>query len=180
MNNIKLNGNVTIKNGDNNIQIDVPNHIVNNLYRGLMSMYMLNGVTSGTGNYYYLPLNLWYIHLGTGNTILTDSLTISLENEILIEPDVKNIVTEIDDLNAQYKLIYTCIWNTGVITDTINEIGLYMRLDTTRTTKFTVSGVVTPPVNLASRVAVVDGNFSSFTPNVDYPIIINWEYNISM
>lgn len=176
MNNINIDGKVSIQNGDNNIQLNIPNHIVNNMYHGIISMFLM--VSYGTF-FCYLPASLWYIHLGTGNTLTTNSTTTSLETEIVTEPNIKQIFID-DSVNGQYTITYRCIWGSGVITDHIEEIGLFMRMDTTRTGSYSVSGNFTPPVVLASRLASADGNFTQLIPNSNYPITIDWILTLSM
>lgn len=182
MNSIEINGNVTIKNGKDIIQHNIPNHAVNNLYHGIISMLRFEQFVGfrGGGNL-YLPANSWYIRLGTDDTTTTVTTTTNLTSMISTVANTSQIFYEYNDSTGIGDITYRSIWNAGVITDTINETGLYMKLYCNNSGVYsTQNATINPPVILATRLAVADGNFSPLIPDVDYPIVIDWNLNLSI
>jgi hypothetical protein len=179
---VKLFGKVTIKQDDQIVYEDIPNHWVNNGLKGLCS-YLCGSVYYTNNSQYFAWTgtdmnNGFKLRVGTNTTTVTTFDLLELVNPVAINPSavMGNNITQVSA--GIWHLVYTASWNAGIIIQTVGEVGLYLA-------PFDNLGVQWSEINatktqrLVSRISVADGNFVAFTPDASKTLTIEWKVGVS-
>ena len=176
---IVITGSVEITNGPKHAG-PYRNHFVDSALQAIMYILLTSVSTCGNGYYNAIsPLNPQTIYLGTDtSTKTTPSMT------ALVDPIGSAPGTGPNSFNNAMQLLsngsavtFTAMWNAGTVSGTIGEMALYGSAATAYYT-----GTMGNAVNLywysgsvmMSRLSVADGDFSAFTINSAYPLVIVW------
>lgn len=155
----KINGIVEIKNGKNKIENE--NTIVENGIKSFLNSLHNNQNTD------YLEGALhdgWHCEIGDDTSTSTTSDMTSLVNVISSSQDSKS--GNISDGSNYYEITYTFTWNSGSVSGTLGECGLFLcTLD---------KNLDSLEQNLFSRLASADDDFSSFVIDDSKPLTIDW------
>lgn len=180
--NLKLFGLVTIKQDDEIVYEDIPNHWVNNGLKGLFS-YLCGSYIYGYGAYVYTwcgtnSSNGFTLKVGTNTTTTTTFSMAELISLVVTLPNATmgNNVTMVSP--GVWHLVLSSTWNAGVITQTIGEVGLYLNPFDTTAIQWSEQGL-TKSQKLCSRISVADGTFAAFTPDPAKTLNIEWKVGVS-
>ena len=171
---IVITGSVEITNGPKHAG-PYRNHFVNNALYALGYILVTNFSATATIS----PLNPNTIYLGTNTTIATFPNMASLVAPIGASPGTgpNNFATSNGSITNGYQIVYTATWNAGTVSGTIGEMALY---GIYTETYYTGTPSSSPRPNwgthtgMLSRLSVADGDFSAFTINTAYPLVIAW------
>jgi hypothetical protein len=180
---IRFGGRVTVKQDDEVIFEYIPNHIVNlglkNLGIGLIGSGWYVGVANTTlyGQRYYAN-----ILVGTNTTTPTTITTTDLTNKIATNPSSFNSTAPTAQTTTRWVIQYNALWNAGVITSQVGEIGLYNGNFTgtyaAGWTSASQGAAISYAAALFSRVSAADGDFQAFTPDSSKSLVITWEIGV--
>jgi len=179
---IVITGKVEITNGPKHAG-PYRNHFVNNALQALGYTLLINFSypNQGTNKTIYIaPLYPSTMYLGTNTTIPTFPNMTGLVAPIGPAPGTapNSFSPSGASITNGYQVTYSATWNPGTVSGTIGEMVLYGSVTTTYYTGtlgslgsnlYMNSGNV-----MLSRLSVADGDFSSFTINASYPLIIVW------
>ena len=168
---IVITGSVEITNGPKHAG-PYRNHFINNALYALGYILLTNVNTSGYSDQ-IAPLYPQTLYLGTNTTVATFPTMAGLVTPIGTPPGTgpNNWSSSKGSITNGYQVVYTATWNAGTVSGTIGEMALYGSAATT---------YLTSPDNwnstsvMLSRLSVADGDFSSFTINSSYPLVIVW------
>jgi len=175
---IVITGSVEITNGPNHAG-PYRNHFVDNALFALGYILMSNwNLSTADGGTYenIAPLNPQTMYIGTNTTIATfpnmESLVAPIGNPPGTAPN--QFASSYGSITNGYQVVYTATWNAGTVSGTIGEMALYGSATTgvMSGNQYDVSwnsGSV-----MISRLSVADGDFSAFTINSTYPLVIVW------
>jgi len=179
---ITITGSVEITNGPKHAG-PYKNHFVNNALQALMYILLTNfsyyTLTSGH-TMYIAPLNPETMYIGSDTTTKTTASMTALVNPIGTAPGRgpngrNNSMANLANGSA---VTYSATWNPGTVSGTIGEMALY---GSATSTYYTGSlPELTSDLNMnsgsvmLSRLSVADGDFSAFTINTSYPLVIAW------
>jgi hypothetical protein len=170
---IVITGSVEITNGPKHAG-PYRNHFVNNALFALGYIVMTNWYQN---NYTYniAPLNPQTMYLGTNTTVATFPNMQGLVVPIGTPPGTgpNSFSFSYGSITNGYQIVYTAAWNAGTVSGTIGEMALYGGACTRYVTGSQAVNWNGPTVML-SRLSVADGDFSPFTINTSYPLIITW------
>jgi len=175
---IVITGSVEITNGPNHAG-PYRNHFVNNALSALMYIIMTNATPA---NYYFSnisPLNPTTMYLGSDTSTKTTASMTALVAPIGTAPGTgPNSWNEtLQRLSNGSAVSYTATWNAGTVSGTIGEMALYGTFTQTYYYGSVSLSAVTSwggHTGMLSRLSVADGNFSAFTINSTYPLVIVW------
>ena len=169
---IVITGSVEITNGPKHAG-PYRNHFVDSALAALMYILLTN--YSSYSNYKIAPLNPQTIYLGTNTTTKTTASMTALVAPIGTAPGTgpNNWNNALQLLSNGSAVTYTATWNAGTVSGTIGEMALYGSAATQSVTGSTAVNWSSGSVML-SRLSVADGNFSAFTINSTYPLVIAW------
>jgi len=177
---IVITGSVEITNGPKHAG-PYRNHFVDSALGAIMYI-LLTSVTAASGGGYFntiAPLNPHTMYIGSDTSTKTTASMTALVNPIGTAPGTapnswNNAMQLLSNGSA---VTYTATWNAGTVSGTIGEIALYGSAATAYYVG-TLSSSTTPDWNnnsvMLSRLSVADGDFSSFTINSAYPLVIVW------
>jgi len=175
---IVITGKVEITNGPRHAG-PYRNHFVNNALQALMNI-LLTNFNSYVGNYSstdnIVPLNPQTMYLGSDTTTKTTASMTTLIAPIGTAPGTgpNNWNQVLQILTNGSSVTYTATWNAGTVSGTIGEMALYGSAATAYYTG-TQNGVTWGSGSvMLSRLSVADGDFSAFTINSTYPLVIAW------
>jgi len=175
---IVITGKVEITNGPKHAG-PYRNHFVNNTLNAL-GYILLSNWNEYTNNsvpqtYTIAPLYPQTMYLGTNTTVTTFPNMKGLVAPIGTSPGTgpNNWSVSNGSITNGYQVVYTATWNAGTVSGTIGEMALYglainYILTGTNGTSWTGNTV------MLSRLSVADGDFSAFTINTTYPLVIAW------
>ena len=147
------------------------NHFVNNALQALM--YILLTTSFDIGGETISPLNPNTMHIGSDTSTKTTASMTALVAPIGTAPGTgpNNWSQMIQLLSNGSAATFTATWNAGTVSGTIGEMALYGNytemIGQTNTNWGTHTGML-------SRLSVADGDFSAFTINTSYPLVIAW------
>jgi hypothetical protein len=153
------------------------NHFVNN------ALWALGYILVSNFNIFYNysdridPLNPQTMYLGTNTTVPTFPNMTGLAAPIGPAPGTgpNNWSSSYGSITNGYQVVYTAAWNPGTVSGTIGEMALYGSAANTYYTGNTSSSLTWGSGNvMLSRLSVADGDFSAFTINSAYPLVIAW------
>ena len=176
---IVITGSVEITNGPKHAG-PYRNHFVDSALWALAYILLSNFTTYGTSGNYITTIEPLYpqtMYLGTNTTVATFPNMSSLVAPIGTPPGTgpNNFTSSYGSITNGYQVVYSATWNAGTVSGTIGEMALY---GSAATTYYTGSPSVTATWGssnvMLSRLSVADGDFSSFTINSSYPLVIVW------
>jgi len=179
---ITITGSVEITNGPKHAG-PYKNHFVNNALQALGYILLTNFSYNDNLAGYTVsvsPLSPNTMYLGTNTTIATYPNMVGLVAPIGSAPGTaqNNFSSSYGSITNGYQVIYSATWNAGTISGTIGEMALYGSVTTNSVTGSLSgnTGNVTWGSGsvMLSRLSVADGDFSAFTINASYPLIIVW------
>lgn len=164
---IKIEGEVKIKNGKN--EIERYNKIVEHGIYTILSILCGGGITvkGYDGDY--------SIRLGNDTSTTTSWDLDSLVSPHSETPNQLSYTT--DDSNNVFKVTYIATWNSGTVSGTIGEVGLKLSAIPDTLSNFGESANISYPSKLVGRLSSADGDFSSFTVDTSAPLTV--EYTLS-
>jgi len=172
---IVITGSVEITNGPNHAG-PYRNHFVNNALAALMYI-LLTNYTPYNDTYPFSPLSPQTIYLGTDTSTKTTPSMTALVAPIGSAPGTapNNFTATVTQFSNGFADTFTATWNAGTVSGTIGEMALY---GYTATNYITGSNVQESwgrgSLLMQSRLSVADGDFSAFTINSTYPLVIAW------
>jgi len=174
---IVITGSVEITNGPKHAG-PYRNHFVNNALYALGYILMSNwNLGTYTGNYYNIaPLNPQTMYLGTNTTVATFPNMQGLVAPIGTPPGTgpNNWASSYGSITNGYQVVYTATWNAGTVSGTIGEMALYGSATTGVMSGNQYQVTWNSGSQMISRLSVADGDFSAFTINTSYPLVITW------
>jgi len=111
------------------------------------------------------------MRLGTNTTTPTAFDMIALQSIINVAPN-SLVITRDNPSAGVYRAIYTATWNSGTISGTVGEIGLFCNLQKTLGSNVLTTIDVTS--TLWSRLSSASGDFSQFTIDPTKPLSVEW------
>jgi len=171
---IVITGSVEITNGPKHAG-PYRNHFVNNALQALGYILMTNMSNPSGYSYNISPLYPSTMYLGTNTTIATFPSIVGLVSPIGASPGTRpnSWSSSYGSITNGYQVAYTATWNAGTVSGTIGEIALYGNFTASYHTGG-ISGAWGTHTGMLSRLSVADGDFSSFTINSAYPLVIVW------
>jgi len=176
---IVITGSVEITNGPKHAG-PYRNHFVNSALAALVYI-LLSNFTNNNGVDYYNdtiePLNPQTMYIGSDTSTKTTASMTALVAPIGTAPGTapNSWNSTIQLLSNGSSATFTATWNAGTVSGTIGEMALYGSAATTYYTGYIASSVTWGSSNvMLSRLSVADGDFSSFTINSSYPLVIVW------
>jgi len=174
---IVITGSVEITNGPKHAG-PYRNHFVNNaLYAlGYIIMTYIPSGNAAIGTFAPLYPNTMY--LGTNTAITTFPTMVGLVAPIGTPPGTgpHSFSSSYGSITNGYQVVYSATWNAGTVSGTIGEMALYGTFTQTYYT-----GSLSSSINgwgthtgMLSRLSVADGDFSAFTINTSYPLVVVW------
>jgi len=176
---IRIGGRVTVSQGDEILVDNATNHIVNQGLKGIISMFCGNYFSGYSTGYTYCNRYYATVSLGLDTTTVTTRSTADLVNKIATAPNTFSTNSPNAETGTRWGMTYTAIWNAGVITSQIGEIGLYNGNFTNITPNWT-SQNSNYTATLFSRISAADGDFTIFTPSTASTMVVNWEIGVNM
>jgi len=175
---IVITGKVEITNGPKHAG-QYRNHFVNNALAALMYILLSNwneyNLYNNNPAYNIAPLNPQTIYIGSDTTTKTTASMTALVAPIGTAPGTgpNNFTGTLQLLSNGSSATYTATWNAGTVSGTIGEMALYgsavnNMLTGNQDTNWNSGSV------MLSRLSVADGDFSAFTINTAYPLVIAW------
>jgi len=178
---VKIEGRVTIRQGDEILVNNARNHFVDVGLKSIISIIIFSNIYSAYNVKYYLPSNSWNIYLGSDTTTRTVTTMTELMAPIGTAPGTppnSKSITSIHDgtPNGDWYAIWQATWNPGTVSGTVGEAALYMKNSDKNTFQWGVTGSsYNPSVTMTSRVSSADGDFSSFIINTALPLTVDWK-----
>lgn len=177
---VKIEGRVTIRQGDKILVNNTRNHFVDAGLKSIISIIISGNMYSNTGGKYNLPSNSWNIYLGSNTTTPTVTTMTELMAPIGAAPGTppnSKSITSIHDgtPNGDWYAIWQATWNPGTVSGTVGEAALYMKNSDKNTFQWGTGYSYDPPVTMTSRVSSADGDFSSFIINTALPLTVDWK-----
>jgi len=175
---IVITGSVEITNGPKHAG-PYRNHFVNSALAALMYILLTNVNSNGNVDYFSTtsPLYPNTMYIGSDTTTKTTASMTALVDPIGTAPGTgpNTWNKTLQMLSNGSSATFTATWNAGTVSGTIGEMALYGNYTETFYTG-TLSSVVTwgSHTGMLSRLSVADGDFSSFTINSSYPLVIAW------
>ena len=174
---IVITGSVEITNGPKHAG-PYRNHFVNNALQALGYILLTNySVSTGTGSVNISPLNPKTMYLGTNTTVATFPNMQGLVAPIGTPPGTgpNNLSSSYGSITNGYQVVYTATWNAGTVSGTIGEMALYGTFtESVGNANSPNYGTWGTHTGMLSRLSVADGDFSAFTINTSYPLVITW------
>jgi len=166
---IVITGSVEITNGPKHAG-PYRNHFVNNALQALMYILLTSFSSS---SYTIAPLNPNTMYIGSDTSTKTTASMTALVAPIGTAPGTAPNIwnSSIQLLSNGSAVTYSATWNVGTVSGTIGEMALYGSAATSigsANSNWGSSAV------MLSRLSVADGDFSSFTINSTYPLVIAW------
>ena len=158
------------------------NHFVNSALQALMYILLTNAYNYTSSGIYcdiaFAPLNPQTMYLGTNTTVATFPYMNMLVNPIGNSPGTgpNSFSFSYGSITNGYQAIFTATWNAGTVSGTIGEMALYGSAATTYYTGTQTGSELWEGSSavMLSRLSVADGDFSSFTINTSYPLVVAW------
>jgi hypothetical protein len=121
----------------------------------------------------------WNVYIGsdTSNptTVSMTSLVSPIGNAPGTAPNSKSFSgTYYSTSTTPVVINYTATWNTGTVSGTLGEAGLYLTINTSNLT----NGTTATNPGLASRLSAADGSFTAFTINTSVALTITWTVSL--
>jgi len=173
---IVITGSVEITNGPKHAG-PYRNHFVDNALQALMYILLSSvNINNNNANYTYTiaPLSIQTMYLGSDTITKTTPTMTALVAPIGSAPGTgpNNWKTSMQLLLNGSAVTVTATWNPETVSGTIGEMALY---GSTATSAYTGGWQNWGGNNvMLSRLSVADGDFSAFTINASYPLIIVW------
>lgn len=171
---INMEGRVTIRNGDRLICKNAKNHFVDAGLKGIISTIISSQATGA------IPIwsNTWHIYLGQDTTTPTTTTMTELMSPIGAAPGTapnNKTITSIHDgtPDGDWYAIWQARWNPGSISGTVGEAALYMCASTRTNFGWAASsgyGEV-----MVSRLSAADTDFSSFIIDTGKVLAVDWK-----
>lgn len=176
---IKLQGLVSISQGDKILCRDTRNHFVDAGLKGIISTIIFS-TTYKDGRNWDLWSNSWHIYLGSDTTTPTVTTMTELASPIGAAPGTapsSKSITSIHDgtPDGDWYAIWQATWNPGSVSGTVGEAALYMRAPDKATFRWEITSTYTPAEVMVSRVSSADTDFSSFVINTSLPLTVDWK-----
>jgi len=173
---IVITGSVEITNGPKHAG-PYRNHFVNNALQALGYVLLTNfsHTYNALGNN-AIPLYPQTIYLGTNTTVATFPNTIGLTAPIGAAPGTgpNSFTASYGNVTNGFQVVYTATWNQGTVSGTIGEMALYGTFANNYYTGSQGGANWGSNTGMLSRLSVADGDFSAFTINTTYPLVIAW------
>jgi hypothetical protein len=181
---IIMRGFVDIRNGKMHQKAE--NHFVNNLIYTLANHFASapagpSGSTNGyspVAAWIYPPFTYSFMVLGSDTSTPTTFTTSALTAPILGSPGTKanSQGGALVALDNGGQITLTSTWNSGTVTGTVGELGLYLSLGPLTPQSFGFSGGVGGTTVLGSRLgyATPTPDFAPFPINTLVPLTVNW------
>lgn len=184
---IKIRGFVEIRNGNDVIRAE--NKFTQSMLAWLNNMCSIYSVSSSNlGSYYwFISSSAWDIYIGTDLGTPT-----AYNTAVLVSPIGNPPGTSANSKNAStnspsggiFNIVYSATWNAGIVSGTVGEMALYMRVKDTLqpfgwSLVLSTGSHITETEKLISRLSAADGNFQSFTINEANPLVITWTVSFS-
>jgi len=183
---IVITGSVEITNGPKHAG-PYRNHFVNNALQALGNILMTNfsyydDINNTNIVVTVSPLNPNIMYLGSDTSTKTTASMAALVNPIGKAPGTapngwNNSIAKLANGSA---VTYSATWNAGTVSGTIGEMALYGPAATNYYTGSYSGANVNNSMPwgsgsvMLSRLSVADGDFSAFTINASYPLVIVW------
>lgn len=185
----RIQGKVTIKQGDEVIAECKDNHMVNQGLKGFASFLCCQSYYGDASQTSVVtvagPAYGWTIRLGNDVTTITTAPLADLVTKLsTLTPMLttgSDITQGVSDTTYWY-IRRTALFAPAAYTGTIGEVGLYANMPSTLGNKW-VTGTITPalryPAILIARFSVGDGDFTSFSYPQNTSLTIEWEIGVS-
>ncbi len=176
---IKIEGRVSMRQGDKILCRDARNHFVDAGLKGIISQIIFSQFIS-TDYIYYHWSSAWHIYIGSDTTTPTVTTMTELQSPIGTAPGTapdSKTITSIHDgsPDGDWYAIWQATWNPGSVSGTVGEAALYMRAPDRSTFRWDVTYGYTPAEVMVSRVSSADTDFSSFVINTSLPLTVDWK-----
>lgn len=177
---VGIRGLVTIKQDDEIVYEEVPNHWINAGLRGLTSFMCGTCFAAAAST---TRQSCWSndanIKVGMDTTTATIFSMTDLVNANTNSPNGFSATNVLNPTVGNWKITYTGTWAAGIITGAIGEIGLYLAPFTLLTYGWTETNVSKPQA-LVARISSADGTFVAFVPDQEKVLTVEWSVAISM
>lgn len=184
MSSINFQGLVSARQGESILFSDARNKFVaegQKLFLSFLNLQGHQGINSaGTGGI-YMPAYNWSMYLGAGNTATTEAMT-ALVTPIGTAPGTAPSTFSISFKDGAsdgiWDIIYSATWNTGVITGTVEEMGLYLTKLGNYTYNYTINSqntYIDGGRAMMSRLSTSDTEFTGFTIDNTKPLTVDWK-----
>jgi len=174
---IVITGSVEITNGPKHAG-PYRNHFVNNALQALGYILMTNIIfpSGQSGSNYATPLYPTTMYLGTNTIVATFPNMVGLVAPIGTPPGTgpNSFSSSYGSITNGYQVLYSATWNAGTVSGTIGEMALYGTFTKTYYTGNNNNLNWGTHTGMLSRLSVADGDFSAFTINTSYPLVIAW------
>ena len=174
---IKISGKVRVENGD--VVIEGKNHFTDPMMKTIISFL---GADYGYSQDKPMPTYSWNIYIGSDTATATTHDMTALASPIGtspgVEPNTKHGALSNPEAGI-WRVIYTAVWDSGTVSGTLGELGLYLK-----TTSYFEFGKTdwycnTGP-DMVSRLASADGAFTAFTINTSEPLSVTWTIEVKL
>jgi len=172
---IVITGSVEITNGPKHAG-PYRNHFVNNALQALMYIIMTG---TSASSYHFNAISPLYpntMYIGSDTSTKTTASMTTLVDPIGTAPG-----TAPNTWNSTLQLLsngssatFTATWNAGTVSGTIGEMALYGKFTKTYYVELSSNPTWGTHTGMLSRLSVADGDFSAFTINTSYPLVITW------
>ena len=174
---IKISGFVRIENG--NTIIEGKNHFTDAMMKTIISFLGSKREPNSTKP---LPAYSWSVYLGSDTSTATTHDMTALVSPIGASPGTESTTKHGALSNSEpgiWRVVYTAVWDSGAVSGTLGELGLYMR--TTSYFEFDKTNWYcdTGP-EMVSRLASADGAFTAFTINTSEPLSVTWTIEVKL
>ncbi len=159
---------------------DIPNKFVEQGMKGIIGFINMQSAHISNSAFYAMPAYNWSMYLGTGSENTTPAMT-ALSTPIGTTPGtaptLRSISFKDGSLDGIWDIIYTATWNTGTITGTVTEMGLYLTAPRYYTYSWESSSSATYDSGrqMMSRLCTGDSEFEAFTIDDTKPLTIDWK-----
>lgn len=186
---VNFGGRVSVYQDEQKILMEIPNKWVNAGLKGLTSAFVGSKYTGNAQNSSIgKGQNAWSknskIMVGTDTTTATTRLMTALTTPIGTNPNSTSVSNVLNPSTGLWTYSTTSVFNAGVITPTIGELGLYMSPFTSITPGWSVevAGGVDGSFAqaLVARCSSADGTFEPFTPDPSKSLTLEWRLQVAM
>lgn len=188
---IKVNfgGRVSVYQDTNPILNEVPNKWVNAGLKGMVSAFVGNSfIGNAQSSSIAKGYNAWSknskIMVGTDTTTATTRAITALTAAIATNPNSTTVSNILNPSTGLWTYTTTSVFNAGIITNTIGELGLYLSPFDSITVGWSqecAGGAdISKAQALVARCAVADGTFEPFTPDPSKSLTLEWKLQVAM
>jgi len=129
-----------------------------------------SGATTGPYTFYGATYS-WNMYIGSDTSTATTVSMTSLVSKIGGGPNTNGYSGVYHSTSTTpIVLTYQATWNSGTVSGTLGEVGLYFMINTSGLS----NGAAASNPGLASRLSAADGSFTAFTINTAAALTVTW------